>query len=197
MQLTDLPPADALFSDRVALADVARRVGRSDLPRLLDEIFDALDAALAGAGDAEVVFVPDDPKATDSEEGRGWTVGHIVAHVTAGLEETSAAASTLARGVEMTGRPRYEVPWETLTSAEAVRRRLAESRRMCRAFLETWPDEPHLENTYTPFPSLGPLNGPMRLLLSLGHARGHLPHLAEVLHQAQVSGVPTESSAVA
>ncbi len=195
MQLTDPPPADVLFSDRVALADVARGDGRYDLARLLDEIFDALDAALAAAGDAEVVFLPDDPKTTDSEEGRGWTVGHIVAHVTAGLEETSAAASTLARGVQMTGRPRYEVPWETLTSAEAVRRRLAESQRMCRAFLDTWPDEPHLENTYTPFPSLGPLNGPMRLLLSLAHACGHLPQLEEVLRQARHAEIRTESPA--
>ncbi|MDP9471270.1 MAG: DinB family protein [Chloroflexota bacterium] len=192
-----MPPSDALFSRRVALADVARGVDRSDLAGLLDEVFDAMDAALAEVGDAEVVFVPDDPEATDSEEGQGWTVGHIVAHVTAGLEEASAAASTLARGAEMTGRLRYEVPWETLASATAVRRRLVESRRMCRAFLETWPDEPHLENTYTPFPSLGPLNGPMRLLLSLAHARGHLPQLEEVLRQARVAGLPAPDQRIA
>lgn len=196
MRLSDLPPADALFSSPIRLSEVARGVDRFDLAGLLDEVFDAMDAALAGATDADVVFVPDDPQATDSEEGQGWTAGHIVAHVTAGLEEVSSAASTLTRGAEMTGRPRYEVPWETLASGEAVRWRLAESRRMCRAFLETWPDAPHLENTYTPFPSLGPLNGPMRLLLSLGHARGHLPHLEEVLRQARRAGLRTESAAV-
>ncbi len=196
MRLADLPPADAVFSGRVALADVARGVGPSELAGLLDEAFDALDSSLAGVTDAEVVFVPNDPKATDSEEGQGWTVGHIVAHVTAGLEETSAAASTLARGAELVGRPRYEVPWETLASAEAVRRRLTESRRMCRAFLGTWPDEPHLENTYTPIPALGPLNGPARLLLNLGHARGHLPHIEEALRQARAAGLSSESGSV-
>lgn len=191
MRLVDLPPADVLFSGQVSLADLARGVDCADLAGLLDEVFDAMDADLAGATDAEVVFVSDDPQATDSEEGQGWTAGHIVAHVTAGLEETSAAASALARGAEMTGRPRYEVPWETLPSADAVRHRLIESRRMCRAFLDTWPDEPHLENTYTPFPSLGPLNGPMRLILSLGHARGHLPHLEDALRQARDAQVPS------
>ena len=187
MRLVDLPLADALFSGRVSLVDVARGVDRADFAGLLDEVLNAMDVVLAGATDAEVVFVPDDPQATDSDEGQGWTAAHIVAHVTAGLEEVSAAASTLARGAEMTGRLRYEVPWETLTSADAVRHRLVESRRMCRAFLDTWPDEPHLENTYTPFPSLGPLTGPMRLILSLGHARGHLPQLEAVIHQSRMA----------
>ncbi len=190
MRLADLPPMDALISGRVTLADVARDVDQSDLAGLLAETFDAMEAALAGATDGEMVFVPDDPQATDSEEGQGWTAGHIVAHVTAGLEEVSAVASTLARGAEMTGRPRYEVPWETLISMNAVRHRLAESRRMCQAFLDTWPDEPHLENTYTPFPQFGPLNGPARLLLSLGHACGHLPQLEDALRQARAAGVP-------
>ena len=197
MRLAELPPLDALFSGRVILADVARGLDRTDLAGLLDEAFNAMDASLAEASDAEVVFIGADPEATDSDEGQGWSVAHIIAHVTAGLEESSAAASTLARGVEVVGRPRYEVPWETLTSAEAVHRRLAESRRICHAFLGTWPDEPHLDNVYTPFPPLGPVNGPARLLLSLGHARGHLPHLNEVLRQARAAATLTGNHPVA
>ena len=189
MRLADLPSRDELFSGRVALADLARGVDRSALAPLLDEVFDAMDADLAGATDAEVGFVPADPEATDSAGGRGWTAGHVVAHVTAGLEESSATASTLARGIEVPGRLRYEVPWETLASAEAVRDRLSESRRICRAFLDTWPDEPHLETTYAPIPPLGPLTAPASLLLGLMHARGHLPQLSEALRQAR-SGEP-------
>lgn len=195
MRLADLPPPNALFSDHVALADIARDLDRHDLARLLDEVFEAMGACLAGVSDADVGFIAADPEATDSEEGQGWNAAHIVAHVTAGLEETSAAASTLTRGVEVVGRPRYEVPWETLTSAEAVRRRLIESRRICLAFLDTWPDEPHLETVYTPFPLLGPVNGPERLLLSLGHAGGHLPHLNEVLRQARSAGLIAKGKA--
>jgi DinB superfamily len=165
--------------------DLARGVGPADIGRLLDEAFDALGAALAGLTDAEVRFVPADPAATDSDEGVGWTLAHIVAHVTAGLEETSAWASTLARGAEIAGRPRYEVPWQTLTTAEALRRRLAESRRMCRAFLDTWPDEPHLANLDTPIPPLGPINAVARMLFTCGHAAGHLPQVRETRRQAR------------
>ena len=185
MRLADLPSRGDLFSGRVAMSDVARGVDHAALARLLDEVFDAMDAALAGATDADVAFVPADPEATDSPEGQGWTVGHVVAHVTAGLEESSATASTLARGVEVPGRLRYEVPWETLVTAESVRGRLAESRRMCRAFLDTWPDEPHLETTFTPIPPLSPLTAPASLLLGLMHARGHLSQLSEALRQAR------------
>ena len=188
MRLADLPARDDLFSGRVAMSDVARRVDRAALARLLDEVFDAMDAALAGATDEDMGFVPADPEATDSPEGRGWTAGHVVAHVTAGLEESSATASTLARGIEVPGRLRYEVPWETLVTAEAVRGRLIESRRICRAFLDTWPDEPHLETTYAPIPPLGPLTSPASLLLGLMHARGHLPQLSEALGQARSGG---------
>ena len=188
MRLADLPARDDLFSGRVAMSDVARKVDRAALARLLDEVFDAMDAALAGATDEDIGFVPADPEATDSPEGLGWTAGHVVAHVTAGLEESSATASTLARGIEVPGRLRYEVPWETLVTAEAVRGRLNESRRICRAFLDTWPDEPHLETTYAPIPPLGPLTAPASLLLGLMHARGHLPQLSEALRQARSRG---------
>lgn len=191
MRLADLPPREDVFAGRIRLLDVARSVDRADLARLLAEAFDAMDAMLADATDADVVFIPLDPAATDPADGRGWTAGHVVTHVTAGLEETSAAASTLARGAPAEGRPRYEAPWESLTTADAVRRRLAESRRMCQAFLETWPDEPHLDNVLTPIPPLGPLNAPAVLLLSLGHATSHLPQLGEALRQARVEGAVT------
>ena len=187
MRLADIPPRDALFAGEPALMDLARGVDRADIGRLLDEAFDALGAALAGVTDAEVGFVPTDPAATDSAEGLGWTLAHTVAHVTAGLEETSAWASTLARGAEVAGRPRYEVPWETLATAEALRRRLAESRRMCRAFLDTWPEEPHLANLHTPIPPLGPLNAVARMLFTCGHAASHLPQLRETRRQARAA----------
>ncbi len=162
----------------------------ADLPRLTDEIYDAVTAIVGDASDAEVVFVPDDPNANDPP-GVGWTIGHVVVHLTAGLEEAAALGSALARGAGITGRSRSETPWETVTTAAQVRDRLTESRRMTQAFLVTWPNHPDLTSTDTPVPRFGPLNAVARHLLGVMHAHGHLAQLRETRRQAGITAGAT------
>jgi len=109
-------------------------------------------------------------------------LAHVVVHLTAGLEENAAQASTLARGAEITGRPRYETDWESVTTVEQVQQRLAESRRITFGFLETWPDAPHLDATYE-HPFFGELTALTYHLAGINHAKGHLAQLAEIRRQ--------------
>jgi len=182
--MTSTSPAyERALTGEVAFADAFPGITPADLPRLTDEIYDAVEAIVGDASDAEVVFVPDDPEANDPP-GVGWTLGHVALHLLAGIEEGAALASALARGAGVTGRSRYETPWETVTTAAQVHDRLAESRRMVQAFLVTWPNQPDLTMTDTPVPRFGPLNAVGRHLLGLAHAHGHLAQLREIRRQA-------------
>ena len=173
---------EAVFAGRVRYADVTRDLHYADLRSMTDELFDALASILDSATDAAVLFVPRDPAASDQSE-QGWTISHIVAHLTATLEEAAASAAMFARGVQFEGRLRYEVPWETLSTLQMVRARLQESRRMCHAFLDAWPDEPHLDVAMTLIPALGPMNAVGRYVLGIGHGQSHLDQLRETLRQ--------------
>ena len=94
-------------------------------------------------------------------------------------------ASELARGVPFHGRSRYEIPWETLTTVGACLARLQESRRICTASLELWPNQPHLDNAAVIFPQL-PALGPIDcFLLGLKHESGHLNQIQDVMAQAR------------
>ena len=131
----------------------------------------------------------DDPYAVEGEEHIGWTVGHLVAHVTASSEESAAFASLLARGVEgVEHRPRYETPWrEVNTKAKAVQR-LEESRRIRLAYLDTFPDEPHYDNlrilSERGQEYWGDLNAPAEFLRGLGHEVGHYEQIKNAVEQA-------------
>ena len=178
---------DDLQLDIQAVTDKSRsvpeqfaHVSAGDLRGLTEEIYARLDEATAQAED--VVFIPNDPDADASEGGEGWNLAHVVVHLTAGLEENAAQASTLARGAEITGRPRYETDWESVTTVEQVRQRLAESRRITFAFLETWPDAPHLDATYE-HPFFGEMTALTYQLVGINHAKGHLRQLAEIRRQ--------------
>jgi hypothetical protein len=120
-----------------------------ELDRLTIASIDRFLALLAHATDADVTFVPDDPHALDgaaadpADRHLAWSVAHNIAHATASGEEYAAVAAELARGVEFHGRPRFETPWQTVTTVEACRQRLEESRRMRRASLLRWSDDQH------------------------------------------------------
>lgn len=189
--MTTTPDYRRILAGEVPIAEATQGVSPADLPRLTDEVYDAVAAIIEDVDDATVVFVPDDP-AADDPPGVGWTVGHVVVHLTAGLEEAGALGSALARGAGITGRSRHETPWETVTTAEQVRDRLAESRRMTQAFLATWPNRPDLTATDTPVPRFGPLNAVGRHLLGVAHAHAHLDQLREIRRQAS-DAVPTAS----
>jgi hypothetical protein len=176
---------EGVSAGRLSLAEVVVGLEPRDLPVLTDETFDALEALLADVTDADLAFVPRDPASPDAAD--GWSPAHLVAHVTAGLEEAASQGATLARGVVPPGRSRFQVPVEQLTAVERVRDRLRESRRMCRALLEVWPDEPHLDLTSDLIPRFGPLNALAYHAVGLYHATAHQTQLREALRQAQAS----------
>jgi hypothetical protein len=153
----------------------------AELRALTNEMIDAMLVQLAMCDDADMSFVGYDPSADD-----GWTIPHVIAHATASAEEHVFVAAALARGAPFEGRSRYEVAWETLTTVDACRRRLEESRRMRLASLELWPNEPQLHVTIV-LPWLGyAVNAPARFLMSLNHDDLHLTHLTDVVRQARV-----------
>jgi hypothetical protein len=166
----------------------------ADLHRLTDEMVDTMLDMIACATDADVVFIPIDPEANDpyaeetGEAALAWTLGHVIVHTTASAEEAAAQASSLARGIVYEGRSRYEVPWQTITRVEQLRQRLEESRRMRHAFLNTWPDEPHLETTFTAdYPGAKPRNAIQRFVAGLAHDDAHLNQVAKIMLQAQAA----------
>ena len=163
-----------------------------DLRQLNDGMVDTILDLIADSSDADVVFQPadegaDDPYAEDeADRDLAWSLGHLVVHVTASCEEAAALAAELARGVEFHGRSRSEVPWETVKSMQQCRERLEESRRMCAASLDMWPDKPDLENSYQPWSSAPQMNAVKRFVSGLVHADSHLAQIADVVGQAKV-----------
>jgi len=141
--------------------------------------------------DEDVVFVPDDPDADDTYAANeedvklSWTLGHVVVHTTASSEESAALALTLARGLPVEGRSRYEVPWQEVRTADFIRGRIEESRRMRLAMLSAWPAEPHLDNAYTPYPGRPPMNAMGRFLSGLSHDDSHLEQIRKIMGQAR------------
>lgn len=181
-----MPNLADLDTVQSTVAELTQDLDYAEVISLTDETYTNIKEALAGVGDVEVVFVPADAHVEEGET--GWTLAHIIAHLTATCEEGAVSSSTLARGVAVTERLRYEVPWEELTTAEQLHRRLGESHRMCRAFLQTWPDEPHLDITQMLVPRFGPLNAISRHILGLMHANAHLEQIHETMRQAREVG---------
>ena len=180
----------ALKERSIPFADLVAGLEKADLYKLTDEMIDTMQEIVADATDADVVFVPQDPQANDTygkpeEKDLAWTLGHVIVHATASSEESAALALTLARGLEVEGRSRYEVPWRSVTTAAQIHHRLEESRRMRKAMLDAWPDEPHLDATYTAFARLGPMNAFGRFVIGLYHDADHLDQLREIMRQAR------------
>lgn len=182
--IIDIP---AVIEKRRSLLDEVAGIDPRDLSRLTNELYDRLDALADGIDDATVVLVPEDPRA-DPTEGAPWTFGHVIVHLTAGLEENAALGNTLARGAAVTGRPRYETPWEAVSTVGQVRQRLAESRRMTLALLNGWPDAPHLGNVHE-HDYFGTASAVAYHLLGIAHAQDHLGQLAEIRRQAGLVAV--------
>ena len=171
--------------------DLAAGLTRDDLAKLTEEMCDLQLEAIRDAVDEDVTFVPDDPEANDTfaanpeDVGLSWTLGHVVVHTTASSEESAALALTLARGLEVNGRSRYEVPWEEARTAAFLRQRIEESRRMRLAMLSDWPDRAHLDNFYTPYPNRPPFNAMGRFVSGLSHDASHLEQLRKIMGQAR------------
>jgi DinB superfamily len=172
-----------VFTRQKFVSEVIAGITAADLPALTTEIYDAFDSRLEGLTDTEATFVAQDPT-EDDPEAEGWNVAHVIVHLTAGLEEWAAVGATLARGVEVTGRSRYETPWEAITTAEQVHQRMAESRRISFGYLSVWPDEPHLDTLQSLVNFFGSQNAVASHLNGYMHATMHLTHIGEIRRQA-------------
>ena len=179
----------------ISFLDYAARenIGPAQLRELSDESINRLLAQLDGLTDADIVFDPEDPDASDpfaveGEEEIGWSFAHLIAHVTASSEEGAALSSLLARGVPASERPRYETPWRDITTVAQTRQRIMESQRMRNAYIETWPDAPLLDtmrDVSERFTArFGEMNAPAAFLFALSHEVGHYAQIEEVRRQA-------------
>jgi hypothetical protein len=174
---------------KISLQDLVKDLTKDDLRRELNEMYDEVSRLIADCTDAHVTFEPvdekaDDPYSVKGEESIAWTLGHVVVHLTASMEESASIASELARGVTYHGRSRWEVPWRNATTILQCHARLEESRRMCLASLEMWPEPAHMENTYSPAEGALPHTCVSRFASGLRHASDHLAQIAEIVRQA-------------
>ena len=175
------------------ISELAGRVSREDLKATSRESVAYLLGLLEGLTDEDVVFMPDDPEANDpyaveGEEHISWNIAHLIAHVTASSEEGAAFSSLLARGIPAKERPRYETPWREITTKAQCIHRLEESLRIRLAYLETWPDTPHLDVYRELSPRfeaiVGRLNAIGAFLLGLSHEVGHYDQIIDAKQQA-------------
>lgn len=182
-----------VWKKELTLADLTANLSLDDLRNLTNRSIDTLLSLIAECEDADVTFQPVDPDAHDdqaadaAEVNLAWTLGHVLAHTTAGGEETAFLAAELARGVPNHGRSRFEVPWERLTTLAQLHQRLEESRRMRLASLAIWPDQPDLELSVT-FPFLeGSINAKGYFVLGLMHEESHFAQVRDIVSQARVA----------
>jgi hypothetical protein len=183
--------------EEVKFADFARTFTVADLRAQTNASTARLYTFVADATDAEIAFIPHDPvandpyAATEAERHIGWSLGHLVAHVTASSEESAAIASLLARGVPYGREPRlrYETPWKHMTTWQRAVQRIEESRRIRLGYLDAFPDEPNLtlvqENSERFVARFGELNAIGRFLMGLQHEIGHYEQFREVARQAR------------
>ncbi len=182
---------ERVTNKEITMSDLVAGLTVQDMHDLTDEMLDTILGLIDGCTDADVVFEPVDPKANDTfatnpdEVGIAWTLGHLIVHCTASSEEAAFLAAEMARGVENHGRSRYETEWESVTTIAQCQQRIEESRRMCHACLEIWPDEPNLTLTYQPWSSRPPINAVERFVSGLSHANSHLAQIGEVVAQAR------------
>ncbi len=184
---------EAVRNEKITYAELVADLTRDDLRDLTNEMVDTILDLIADCVDADVTFTPLDPDANDpwaenpEDVNLAWSLGHVIVHTTSSSEESAALAAELARGVEMHGRSRYETPWQTVTTIAQCRHRLEESRRMRLASLEMWPDEPHLDNVYEPWPGAPSIGAIGRFAFGLSHADSHLGHIAEIVRQTKAA----------
>jgi DinB family protein len=186
MTMLDFQP---VREKKITLQDLVRDLTKDDLWRELNEMYDEVSRLIADCTDAHVTFEPvdakaDDPYSVKGEESIAWTLGHVIVHLTASMEESASIASELARGVKYHGRSRWEIPWRDVTIIGQCQARLEESRRMCLASLEMWPRPPHMENTYSPAEGAVPHTCVSRFASGLKHASDHLGQIADIVRQA-------------
>lgn len=190
--LIDFSPVEM---HQIKLHDFAQQFSIDDLRAATNTSIDAILDMLSGADDAQMVFLPEDPLADDpfappEERYLGWSLAHLVTHVTASSEESAAYSAILARGIVYPREPRLraETDWHTLRTRAKVLQRLEESRRMRLSALEMWPDEPRLdvfrEVSERFLERNGPMNAKSGFLNGLKHEYSHYAQIRETARQA-------------
>ena len=183
----------AVDHKNLKLLEFSQQFTLEDLRKECDISADFLLELIDGLTDDDITFDPvdeeaNDPYAVEGEEHIGWSVAHLIAHVTASTEEGAAFSSLLARGVPAKQRPRYETPWRDITTHAQCVQRIEESRRIRRAYLDTWPDEPHLDvmrDAAEGFRNhFGDMNATTAFIFGLMHEYGHHDQIKEVKSQA-------------
>jgi hypothetical protein len=181
----------AVRDRQISLAELTAGITRQDLGNLTNEMTDTILDLVMDCGDGDVTFEPvdlqaHDPYAATQEEiAMPWNLGHVIVHITASAEESAALAAELARKVAFHGRSRYEIPWPEMKTIRGCRGRLEESRRMCLASLEMWPQDAHLENEVQAWPDGPVVNAVGRFVLGLMHAESHLGQIEDIVKQAK------------
>lgn len=187
-------------SGDMKLLDYSRQFSVDDLRQATNDSIDRMLDLIADLTDDDVTFDPEDPEANDpyaapGEEHIGWSIAHLIAHVTASSEEGAAYSTILARGIVYPADPRlrYETPWRDITTQAQCVQRLEESRRIRLAALDMWPDEPFLEVYRDLSPRfverVGELNAAAAFLFGLQHEVGHYDQIREVRRQALAAAV--------
>lgn len=176
---------ETIHNKEQTLGDLAGQCGVSDLRETLNSYVERTVGIIGGLTDQQVILIPYDPAADDpyaaSKEERhvGWSLAHVVLHVTASAEEAAAFSSILARGIAIGGRLRHECDWRQITKTAELVSRLEECRRICLAYLSTWPDEPDLETTRVMPENISWMkaNAPLCFLFGLMHWHSHMEQL--------------------
>lgn len=188
------------FSKRFTVDDLKAATNTS-IDRLLDLIQDMTDA--------DVTFDPIDPEANDpyaveGEENIGWSIAHLVVHVTASAEEWARYSQILASGLPYPAEPRlrYETHWRTVTTKAQCVQRLEESRRMRLSLLAAWPDNPDLEAkrelSERFLERIGEINAVAAFLFGMQHEYNHYNQFIEVKRQIDAAkGIDPEKTQTA
>lgn len=184
----------------------AQQFTKEDLRAATNASIDLLLDIIKDADDAQIVFIPhdplaDDPHASPEERHLGWSLAHLIVHVTASAEEGAAVSSILARGIPYPRDPRlrYETHWRTITTKAQAVQRLEESRRIRLAYLDAWPDEPHLDvlrevsDGYRE--RMGEQNAKAAFLGGLRHESNHYDQFRDVAQQAREANRPAAAVA--
>ncbi len=187
-----------VIDNQMNMLEFSKHFSVDDLKAATNESIDTLIKIVRGLNDAQVVFLPFDPEADDphakpGEEKIGWSIAHLVVHVTASSEEWATYSSFLARGIPYPAEPRlrHETEWKTVTSVAQSVQRLEESRRIRLGYLAAWPDVPDLETKRELSPRFiernGQFNAAACFLYGLKHELGHYAQFREVARQAKAA----------
>src|SRR5258708_37933433 len=112
-----------IYKKEKTLGDLAGQYNNADLREALNSYVDFTIQIINSVSDEQATYIPPDPDANDPyatsevEHHVGWSLVHLVMHVTASAEEAAAFSSILARGIAIGGRLRNEQDWRQVAAS--------------------------------------------------------------------------------